>query len=796
MRYDEEKKLLILDVKEAVATARRGMSSYTVFDEEEPASSAQDIPSEYLGRSPIKLFREFESSGYDFRIEGTALSFEENTLTVLFTIPTMREIKKRETEKQARAEAFMLGAMALREGGSAEDTLKLRLIYFTEDTRESISNDEEVTRSKLFSFFDKCSEALAKFGRAEIERVTKRLPSMKNAKFPYGKARDGQDEFIRSAYKTIAKSGRLYAAAPTGTGKTVSAVFPAIRAIGNKKCDKAFYLTPKQTTAIAVKECIELFANSGVSIRSITLLAKDRLCKIGTVCRESKKLCPAAFSTKTAEAAMALFDKNIPAVTPDDVLNVAEEFKVCPYELSLTYSELCDVIICDFNYLFDPQVYIRRFFTRGGSYAFLVDEAHNLVERAREMYSAEISLDDISNTELLGELSLLRAASLDARAHFEEILTPLLRDETFRDKDGVLHGAYHSSNLPWEFYDIFGKLTALAEDELYSSFSARDDEKDARISYLRDYLYKIKKFNDAITRFDTGFELLVFLDGDKLRAKIFCVDTGKVIAKRLDLGKAAIMFSGTLAPLDYYRSLLGADGSSETLELDSPFVKEQLAVAVMDKITTRFSEREDSILAVCRVIAATLSAKRGNYIIFSPSFAYAETLFNAFSKKYPKIKTILQKPSMSRAEKEKFLAEFSRCDGTYLAAFCVMGGIFSEGVDFAGDKLIGAVVVGIGMPSPSYEREAIAEYYQEKLDAGKEFAYLYPGMNRVLQAAGRVIRTESDRGVIVLIDDRFRDPLYKKSAPKIWSGMEFFDDAKSLKEHLEAFWLDVESENT
>jgi len=794
LRYDEEKKLLIVDVKEAVSCARRGMSSYTVFDEDEPLFSNSRLPDGYSEKDTVMLSRELDVSGYSFRIEGRALACKNNIVTSLFSVPTMRDAKKKETEKQARGEAFMLGAMTLKKGGSAEDTVTVKLIYFAEDTREALTKEEIVTRSKLYAFFDKCAESLVKTGRAEIERVTERLPSMKSVKFPYGKARGGQDEFIRAAYKAIAKGSRLYAAAPTGTGKTVSAIFPAIRALGNKKCDKVFYLTPKQTTAIAAKECIELLTKSGAKIRSVILTAKDKLCKRGGICRESKRLCPTYTSGKLTEAAMSLFDKEIPTVTPIDVSKTAEEFNVCPYELSLTYSELCDVVICDFNYLFDPQVYIRRFFTRSGAYAFLIDEAHNLGERAREMYSAEISFDEIADTELLGELSLLKNVSREASARFYEILMPLLRDELTRDKDGILHGAYHSSSLPGEFYEIFGKLTAAAEDELYSAFSAKDDEKDARISYIRDYLFKIKKFNDAVIRFDVGFEILIFLDGDKLRAKIYCLDTGKVISERLDLGKSAVLFSGTLTPISYYRSTLGGDNSSDILEIDSPFVNEQLAVAVMDKITTRFSEREDSLLAVCRVIAATLSAKRGNYMIFSPSFAYSKALYDAFKKKYPKIKSILQTPNMTKSEKDGFLDAFSKADGTYLAAFCVMGGIYSEGIDLTGDKLIGAVVVGIGMPSLSYEREAIAEYYQEKLDSGKEFAYLYPGMNRVLQAAGRVIRTENDRGVIVLVDDRFRDPLYKKSAPKIWSGMEFFDDPKSLKERLDEFWYEVDNE--
>ena len=410
MIYDEEKKLLTVDVKEAVATARRGMSTYTAHDEEEPVFSDLRLPEGYSRETTVLLSRELEVSGISFRIAGKAISYDNDTLTVIFAVPSVREIKKKETEKQARGEAFMLGAMALQRGGSAEDTLKIKIVYAAEDTRETVSTEETVTRSKLYSFFDKCAESLTETGRAEIERVTKRLPSMKEVKFPYGKTRGGQDEFIRAAYRAISKGSRLYAAAPTGTGKTVSAIFPAIRALGNRKCDKVFYLTPKQTTALAAQECIELLTKSGANIRAITLVAKDRICKIGSVCKESKKLCPTFASGKMTEAVMALFDKHIPAVTPADVSSVAEEFKVCPYELSLTYSELCDVIICDFNYLFDPQVYIRRFFTRYGSYAFLIDEAHNLGERAREMYSAEISLEEITSTELLGELSLLKKA--------------------------------------------------------------------------------------------------------------------------------------------------------------------------------------------------------------------------------------------------------------------------------------------------------------------------------------------------------------------------------------------------
>ena len=278
------------------------------------------------------------------------------------------------------------------------------------------------------------------------------------------------------------------------------------------------------------------------------------------------------------------------------------------------------------------------------------------------------------------------------------------------------------------------------------------------------------------------------MEGGSLRAKCYCIDPSKNIAKRLEKGSSATFFSGTLSPMYYYRAVLGDDRTSDMLEVASPFDPSQISVSIMDKISTRLSERDDTLGAVCRVIAATVSAKRGNYMIFSPSFAYSEALARIFRAKYPKIKVLEQRKNMSTEEKREFLAEFEKESNSYLIGFCVMGGIYSEGVDLAGDSLIGAVIVGIGIPALSYEREAISAYYNEKYEEGKQFAYIYPGMNRVLQAAGRVIRREDDKGVVVLIDDRFDDPIYKSVIPKLWEGMKFIADPKELRTELDEFW--------
>jgi Rad3-related DNA helicase len=449
------------------------------------------------------------------------------------------------------------------------------------------------------------------------------------------------------------------------------------------------------------------------------------------------------------------------------------------------------VVICDVNYLFDPVVYIKRFFDEGGRFAFLIDEAHNLSERAREMYTADLSLYELYEPytdSILGPLSATKKIAASASAVFSDTLLPFLKDELRRDKSGRLVGATHICDIPPRLYQLFDELVSVVGEEVRLTQSAKDSESEARLAYLRDYYYKIKKYADIMARFDSSYKLIIFYDEGDIRTRLFCLDTSAVIKERLNKGHSALMFSATLSPLDYYRSILGGDRSDEILEVNSPFDPSQLSVCIMDRISTRYSERVDTLPAVVQAVAATVSAKRGNYMVFSPSFAYSEALAKAFSAKYPKIRVISQRPDMTAKEKTEFLDEFKKDDQNYLIAFCVMGGIYSEGIDLAGDSLIGAVIVGIGMPALSYEREAMAEYYQEKYEEGKQYAYIYPGMNRVFQAAGRVIRREDDRGVIVLIDDRFDDPLYKKSLPKLWEGVRFIGSARDLKTELEEFW--------
>ncbi|MBQ7363193.1 MAG: ATP-dependent DNA helicase [Clostridia bacterium] len=701
-----------------------------------------------------------------------------------------------ELKKQTRGELFILGYMLAKETGA--DKIRLTAVYLVAGGKEAVSEGEEVSLSLLQKFYGSCLSALERYGAPELDRVSRRMSTLASVKFPYKEVRDGQSELVRQVYRSIARGGELFVSAPTGTGKTVSVIYPAIRALGDGRCERVFYLTPKTTTARAAAECLSLLAGYGADTRAVIISAKERICERGAVCKTDPDACKRSRQGKLSDAALALSALGKTVIGESDIRSAAEQFNVCPYELSLTYSELCEFIICDVNYVFDPGVYLRRFFDLGGKYALLVDEAHNLVNRAREMYSSELSTDELSalsdTGEPLGITRDFREALAACRDGLYSLLHPYLRENLRLGDDGRELAAQHLSEIPYEMYGIVDNLFALTEDELMRSIRSGGEKKSARVALIKEFHRKISKLRTVIQLYDEGFKLLLFLEGGSLRIKLLCIDTGKVLREKLRRVFATVFFSATLEPEDYYRDALGGRRDSDRISVKSPFDPSSLSVTIMDKISTRRQERERTLGAVCRVIAATLSARRGHYMVYAPSFEYAEMLHRAFSAKYPKIKAILQTPDMTRSERSAYLRCFDEARESYLIGFSVMGGIYSEGIDLAGDSLIGAIVVGIGMPRISYEGEAIAEYYEDKLEAGRQYAYVYPGMNKVFQAAGRVIRREDDRGVIVLIDDRFDDPIYKKSIPGLWRGMRYCSDPKELRVILDSFWRRVDGE--
>ena len=779
-----------MSVKEFVTLARRGISEHVPTDDSEPHAvpTLQDARTRYLGDGRgASLTGTVRTESYTFCLHAHVDRIEDGALTLLCPTEASVQHPPKEFVAQMRAEGYIAAYLYAREHDLP--SVKVHYLYVRPSTDEQREVCEPLSLARLVTFLKKCLGKVELFAAPAVERVTERLPSLRRLAFPYTHVREGQDAFMKAVHRTVRRGGRLCAEAPTGIGKTVSVLYPTLRAMGEGACDKIFYFTPKATAAEGVRSCLCDLCNRGARLCAVVLLAKEKMCQNGLVCRERKDACENLKHNRLAEAALALYNEKKPVAVREDLRRIAKQWSVCPYELGLTYAELCDVVVLDINYLFDPAVYIRRFFDAGGRYALLLDEAHNLPDRVRDMYSDEIRAEEIAFPAFdFGEHNRLTAEKQAAHDSFCNLLFTFLKNDTRKDADGNEIGFGHGRQLPEALYGIFLPLCEAAEEEVFHALRSKEADRDERLAAARAYYYRIKSFTDVLLRFDRGYEWFMYREGASVRLKLYCIDPAAIVEERLSLGRSAVLFSATLSPMSYYKTVFGLDRSAETLSVESPFDPERLCISVMDRISTRFSERAHTLGAIIRVIAATVSAKRGHYMVFTPSFAYSDALCAAFRAKYPKIRVLKQTPGMTEEEKGAFLAAFDENDPSYLVAFCVMGGIYSEAIDLCGNRLIGAVIVGVGMPQISTEREAIASYFDEKYEMGKAYAYVYPGMNKVLQAAGRVIRTEEDRGALVLIDDRFADPVYKKSIPKRFHGLKFVSDAKGLKMLLDRFW--------
>ena len=797
MRYDEKSGTLYIDAEEFITISRRRISRTSTPDAEERLHTPKKklLTSLLPDANTERLFITDSLYGIKAEIFGTPDAVMNDGVVLVREYSSRVGKVPKYLEKQVRGELFLLGYMLAEKTGLSECTVTSYLC--NKHTGDVKKTQERVEIDTLRKFFRKCSATVSMFARPECERVTERHKSMRELKFPFPNIREGQRELVRSVYRNLARGTHLFASAPTGTGKTVSVIYPALRAIGDGRIDKLFYLTPKTTAREAAIDCIGTLERGGLKIRAVCLIAKEKICQHKLVCREDADLCPENCEGKLAEAVMALYDMQKAVIGSCEILDVAQRYGVCSYELSLSYSELCDLIICDLNYVFDTSVYLQRYFDAGGKYGLLIDEAHNLVARAREMYSAEINTGELLRLSAIPEISAshpLASLITGTANNLYSLFYPYLKDNIRISDEGIELSAAYLSEIPSELYSIVYNFEDLLNRELLSLYSYTGADKAEKIKHIKKLYYDTVKLSELLDRFDEGYRLLLSLDGGGITVKLFCIDTGRVLSERLKKVSSAVFFSATLEPIDYYVSMLGGDASSDTINVHSCFDPKCLSVTIMDKISTRYSERERTCPAICRVIAATMSARRGHYMVFAPSFEYAEALYREFAGKYPKITAILQQRDMSTGQRYEFLDKFKASSDGYLVGFCVMGGIYSEGIDLVGESLIGAVVISIGMPTLSFENELIAEYYEDKLEHGKEYAYIYPGMNKVFQAAGRVIRREEDRGVIVLVDDRFSDPIYKKSIPDLWRGMRYCDDAKLLRENLDSFWKKIDKQ--
>ncbi|MGM9682320.1 MAG: ATP-dependent DNA helicase [Eubacteriales bacterium] len=687
---------------------------------------------------------------------------------------------------------FFAGRMGL-------DTVRGRIVYVGKDNGKIKSFGYSFCVRELEEFYLALLGRVAFRARICRERAESVLPDAADCPFPYEGLRDGQDTMIRECYGAIKHGGRLFVQAPTGIGKTSGALYPAVRALGAGFADRIFYLTCKASTGReAYKAAGAMFA-AGAKLRTVMISAKESVCLCPTALTGAPRGdgsrcnpidCPYANGYyDRIEAALESVMGAAHGYTRQLIAETAKKFCVCPYELSLDISELCDIIICDYNYVFDPFVYFRRYFPTGGAikenYVFLVDEAHNLVDRAREMYSAEIHSRDIEAV-----YSKVGAAETELNSLFEKViyavraLRRLCRDTLSKDAEGNESGFWLGKSPLTSLYselDIFRKKC--------DSLISKNREHPLYIK-IRSLLALLRRFVGISEYFDERFVNYVYINKGDICVRIFCMDPSDILDRIQKRARASLMFSATLTPPEYFSDVLGGRKNPVLLSLPSPFDSANLCVTVAGYASMRYGDREKNSARFATVIAATVSAKPGNYIAYFPSYDVLESVYGAFVKKYPKVKTVLQHRGMDLRRREEFLDAFKNDSGVLRVGFCVLGGSFSEGVDLPGGRLIGAVVFGVGLPGLSDERNIIREYYDSRGESGYDYAYTYPGMNNVLQAAGRVIRRDDDRGVVVLVDDRYAEPKYRELFPAHWKDVRFAGNSSELAEIVRDFWLE------
>ena len=671
-----------------------------------------------------------------------------------------------------------------------------RIVFCFKDTKKIEIIEDSFTVEVLRKSYFELLERADFFGKLMLRRKNELLPKARKVPFPYTEIREGQETMIKSIYRGIVKGENVFIQAPTGIGKTISSLYPAIRAMGEGRIDKIFYLTAKASTRREAFNAMKRMHLAGALLKTVIIGAKDSVC-----------LCPKKISSGLSannfcnsfdcELARGYYDRvngalselveNYSGYTQSLISSVAKKHKVCPYELSLDLSLLCDVIICDYNYIFDPIIYFQRYFGEhgeNGRYVFLVDEAHNLPDRAIDMYSALISRSSLESvasqfptfdSELIGELDgLIR--TLDASKK-------LCYDNMFKNEKGEEQGYYISKN---SYFEIEKRVEALHK---VMGTWIRKNRLSPVLNAVRSLYSELARYKKISELYDEHYMFFIEVSGGDVKIRLSCLDPSQALAACHGRAVSSVMFSATLEPIDYFSDILGADKSSKRMRLPSPFEQKNLCLVCVDSVNTRFEEREQSYKKIASCIAGTLSGKAGNYIVFFPSYRYMSSVLEEFRKKYPKVSVFAQEGNMTYAEKEEFLANFKEDTGILRVGFCVLGGSFSEGIDLPGTRLIGTVVVGVGLPGISNERNIMKEYFDNTRENGYDYAYTYPGMNRVLQAAGRVIRTESDRGVVVLIDDRYATEQYKAMFPVQWSHAKYAHSAQELAETVKKFWL-------
>ena len=717
------------------------------------------------------------------------------TVTIDEIKGTYRDLQKiREAQPvhlaQAKCYAYIYGSQ------NQLSHIRVRMTYCNIDTEEIKYFHFEYEMDELREWFVEVMSQYRKWADFQFAWQKQRQESIKSMKFPFP-YREGQKELVTYVYQTIYHKRKLFIEAPTGVGKTISTLFPAVKSMGEGRGQKIFYLTAKTITRTVADEAIDLMRKEGLQFKSVILTAKDKICFMEeTEC--NPEYCPYA-KGHYDRINDAMYD----LLTHSDNFNreqieeYARKHQVCPFEMSLDMSLFADGVICDYNYLFDPHVYLKRFFTEGirEDYIFLVDEAHNLVDRGREMYSAVLVKEDfLALKKIIKDYDQRMYRQLEKCNRELLDLKRVCEDYEYLDEE-------EAAPFVRELVRLSGIMDNYLED--HEDSPVRKD--------VLDFYFEVSHFLLINDKLDRNYVIYTQLESDGgFAIRLFCVNPSRNLRECMLRGRSTILFSATLLPIQYYKSLLGAEEGDYEVYAKSVFDPRKKGLFIAGDVTSKYTRRSDmEYYNIAFYIHKVVSQRDGNYMIFFPSHAFLQNVYELYCSYYldpDRTECIVQEEYMDEESRELFLRRFDsekNVEETELGqvihmeieqeqeksllGFCVMGGIFSEGIDLKRDSLIGAIIVGTGLPQVCVEREILKSFFDAQGDNGFDFAYRFPGMNKVLQAAGRVIRTVEDVGIVVLLDERFLTMPYLRSFPREWDEYERVT-LDVVEKRVERFW--------
>ncbi|MBC1989898.1 ATP-dependent DNA helicase [Listeria seeligeri] len=729
---------------------------------------------EYQAEVSLKLDRTVD--GVVFSLDGRADGIiNEQTIDEIKTTETVMEEITEDFRPLHWAQLICYGFMLAEKSDLPEVTLQLT--YYQVADEEIKQFRRVMSREEMGVFVDDLLSKYAVWAKMSAAWEMKRNKTIQELSFPYNSYRRGQRELSIAVYRTAVSGENLFCEAPTGIGKTMSTLFPAVKAMGEGKTDKIFYFTAKTITRQVAEDALDEMRRKGLAARSVTITAKDKICFLDErKCEPDHCQFARGYYDRLNEALFDMLGQE-EAITRTVVEQYARKYTLCPFELSLDVALFCDAIVCDYNYLFDPVVYLKRFFSEGpGKYTFLVDEVHNLVDRARSMFSATLRKSLIMQVKRQLDKKLHKRLWNSVNA-MNKVMVSL--NKQLSESGETIH--VNKIGLT-EWNESVLKFTFVAKEWL-----PQNTQSETQSDVLELYFESLRYVKIA-ELYDERYTTQITRTHSDLEIKQLCLDPAFLLSEKLKLGASSVLFSATLRPIDYYTNVLGGEEDTSRMVFSSPFEQQNMHLLVADNISTKYQMRDQSLASVVEALAALIAGKKGNYLFFFPSFQYLQNVYELFREKHPEIVARKQEGAMDEEQREAFLEAFKAGNSETLVGFCVLGGVFSEGIDLRGERLIGAAIVGVGLAQLNPESDLIKDYYNETIGQGFDYAYQLPGMNKVLQAVGRVIRGESDRGVVLLIDERFSASRYRTLFPAHWNHAKIVKNTKETTEQVTEFW--------